>query len=107
MDVFVLGSLREGISNTILEAMASGLPVVACDAGGNHELVADGVNGSLVPPGDSEALAEALRRYVTDPSLRLEHGAASRSRAESEFSLDVMIERYRNLYNWAVEKALN
>ncbi|MEO1201367.1 MAG: TIGR03088 family PEP-CTERM/XrtA system glycosyltransferase [Pseudomonadota bacterium] len=106
MDVFVLGSLKEGISNTILEAMASGLPVVACETGGNHELVADGVNGCLVPPGDSEALASAIGRYVDDASLRREHGNASRDRAENEFSIDAMIERYRNLYNWAIARAL-
>ena len=107
MDVFVLGSLREGISNTILEAMASGLAVIACDTGGNHELVAHGVNGYLVPPGDSEALAAAIERYVDDAALRREHGAASRNRAQDEFSIDVMIERYRTLYNWALGRALN
>lgn len=107
MDVFVLGSLREGISNTILEAMASGLPVVACDTGGNHELVADGVTGFLVPPGDHEALADAICRYASDPELRKQHGERARLRAVHEFSLDVMIERYRSLYDGTIAKTAN
>ncbi len=105
MDIFVLGSLREGISNTVLEAMASGLPVVACDTGGNPELISDSVNGFLVPPGDSAALADAIRRYIVSPELRQRHGSESRRRAEREFSLDFMIERYRRLYDSAIEKA--
>jgi sugar transferase (PEP-CTERM/EpsH1 system associated) len=105
MDVFVLGSLREGISNTILEAMATGLPIVASDTGGNRELVADGVNGFLVEPGDPAGLADAIRRYLGDPGLRERHGAESRRRACSEFSLDAMIGRYRSLYEQAISKA--
>ena len=106
MDVFVLGSLREGISNTILEAMASGLPVVASDTGGNRELIVDGVNGFLVPPGDSGALAEAIDRYAADSSLRRSHGEASRRRAASDFSLTSMIDRYRSLYDSMIAKAI-
>jgi len=104
MDVFVLGSLREGISNTILEAMACGLPIVACNTGGNPELVAEGVNGFLVPPGDAEALSVALGRYIDDPELRQRHGLESRRRAEREFSMAVMIQRYRSLYNDTLAK---
>ena len=96
-DVFVLPSLGEGISNTILEAMACGLPVIATDVGGNPELVtAD--TGILVPSADPAALAGALARYVADPALRRAHGRAARGRIETRFALSVMIERYHSLY---------
>ncbi len=98
LDVFVLGSLREGISNTILEAMACGLPIVATDTGGNGELVDPAKNGALVPPADRAALAEAISIYVLDPSLRSTHGAASRQMAETTFSLTSMIDQYRAVY---------
>lgn len=98
MDVFVLGSSREGISNTILEAMATGLPVIATDTGGNKELVRDQVNGILVPPGDRAALAGAIRQYLQDPSRVVEHGQASRSLAVSHYSIQAMITLYDRLY---------
>jgi sugar transferase (PEP-CTERM/EpsH1 system associated) len=97
-DVFVLGSLREGISNTVLEAMSSGLPVIASATGGNLELIRDRETGMLVPPGDSTALGAALSSYVTDPSLRRAHGRAARQRAEELYSLTGMMSRYRELY---------
>lgn len=97
-DLFVLPSRAEGISNTILEAMASALPVVATDVGGNAELVAAGETGLLVPAADDAAMADAISRYALDPGLRRLHGDAGRQRAMSEFSLDGMVERYRALY---------
>jgi glycosyltransferase involved in cell wall biosynthesis len=103
LDVFVLGSQREGISNTVLEAMATGLPVVATATGGNPELVAAGVTGRLVPPGDSAALAQAIVAYAEDAPLRCEHGRASRARAESEYSLRRMLKDYGLLYGSAVQ----
>ena len=102
LDVFVLGSLREGISNTILEAMASGLPVVATATGGNVELVDPARNGGLVPPGDAGALAAAISTYVNDPERRSNHSHASRTMAESTFSLTTMIGNYRALYREAL-----
>ncbi len=105
LDVFVLGSQREGISNTVLEAMATGLPVIATATGGNLELIAAGVNGRLVPPGDSEALAQAIVAYAEDAQLRSEHGRASRVRAESEYSLARMLKDYRLLYGSAAQEA--
>jgi sugar transferase (PEP-CTERM/EpsH1 system associated) len=98
MDVFVLPSLAEGISNTILEAMASGLPVVATRVGGNAELVVDGLTGTLVRPADPLALAQAIRAYVEDPGLRLKAGREARARVQAQFSMDAMVERYLQLY---------
>ncbi|MGQ0428415.1 MAG: TIGR03088 family PEP-CTERM/XrtA system glycosyltransferase [Gammaproteobacteria bacterium] len=103
LDVFALGSQREGISNTVLEAMATGLPVVATATGGNLELIAAGVNGRLVPPGDPNALAQAITTYAEDTQLRREHGRASRLRAESEYSLARMLKDYWLLYRSAVQ----
>ena len=96
MDIFVLPSVNEGISNTILEAMATGLPVVAGRVGGNPELVIDGVTGALTEPGGFGA---AVERYLEDPGLRVRHGAAGRARAVEQFSLDAMIRGYVELYD--------
>lgn len=99
LDIFALPSLNEGISNTVLEAMASGLPVVATDVGGNGELVEPGVTGILVPPSDPDALADALRHYLRRPRLMKQHGAAGRERVEREFALDGMVGRYLDVYD--------
>ncbi len=98
MDVFVLPSIAEGISNTILEAMATGLPVVATRVGGNAELVVHGTTGRLVPAENPEALAEGIAEYVSDPIRRLDHGALARARAVDVFGLDVMRDTYASLY---------
>ncbi len=74
LDVFVLPSKNEGISNTILEALASGLPVIATAVGGNVELVEEGVNGMLVQPGDVAGMAQALLGYLDAPARIAEHG---------------------------------
>lgn len=99
MDVFVLPSVNEGISNTIIEAMASGVPVVATQVGGNPELVVDGVTGTLVPAQDPEAMAQALRAYVVSAELRATQGKAGRSRVSTTFSLDSMIAGYLAIYD--------
>lgn len=103
LDLFVLPSRAEGISNTILEAMACGLPVVATAVGGNPELVVPGDTGALVPAADDRALADAIASYAVDPALRRRHGEAGRRRVEAEFSLDGMVERYRALYQAQLE----
>ncbi|NNF17397.1 MAG: glycosyltransferase, partial [Gammaproteobacteria bacterium] len=97
-DVFVLPSFNEGISNTILEAMASGLPVIAADVGGNSELVEHEVNGLLYPGGDEMALAAMILRYADDEPLRHRHGQAARQRVEKDFTLEKMVASYANLY---------
>jgi sugar transferase (PEP-CTERM/EpsH1 system associated) len=104
-NVFALGSRREGISNTVLEAMASGLPVIASATGGNLELVVSGTTGMLVPPENSAALADALILYANDAALRTEHGRSARARAEREYSLDGMVAAYRGLYRTACDIA--
>ena len=102
-DLFVLSSVGEGMSNTILEAMASGLPVAATRVGGNPELVEEGVTGTLVPPGDPEKLAAAIRSYRDDPSRARAHGEAGREKAVSSFSLSRMVREYEALYEEALE----
>lgn len=98
-DLFVLPSLAEGISNTLLEAMSCALPVVATAVGGNPELVADGATGSLVPAADSHGLSKLLERYVREPALRQEQGLAGRKRVEDQFSINAMVERYLAVYD--------
>jgi sugar transferase (PEP-CTERM/EpsH1 system associated) len=97
-DVFALPSLNEGISNTILEAMACGVPVIATNVGGNPELVLDGVTGSLIPVGDPATLSARLSQYATDPALLQAHGAAARHRVEQQFSIPTMLANYAELY---------
>jgi len=98
LDCFVLPSRAEGISNTILEAMACGLPVVATDVGGNGELVVQGRTGELVPAQDHEALAQAILRRFDDRATTRAMGEAGRARAESQFGLNVMVQSYCGLY---------
>jgi sugar transferase (PEP-CTERM/EpsH1 system associated) len=97
-DVFALPSQAEGISNTLLEAMACGCAPVATAVGGNPELVQDDGNGLLVPPSDSEALARALARLVAEPALQQRLAQASLTRARDEFSLQGMVAAYGALY---------
>ena len=98
LNIYVISSIAEGISNTVLEAMATGLPIVATQAGGNSELVEQGLNGMLVPVGDANALAHALAMYLGDSALRTQHGLASRRRAIENFSLQGMGAQYKDLY---------
>lgn len=96
--VLVLSSRHEGLPNVVLEAMASGLPVVATAVGGLPELVADGVTGRLVPPGQPQALAEALGAVLDDPAGSAAMGAAARQRAVADFSLDTMARRHEEAF---------
>jgi len=98
LDCFVLPSLAEGVSNTILEAMACGLPVIATRVGANGELVEDGLTGHLVPAADSEGLAHAIVAYFADPATARRHGRAGRQLVLQRFSLERMVDRYHRLY---------
>ncbi len=98
-DCFVLPSLAEGISNTILEAMACGLPVVATDVGGNRELVRPGRTGELVPATDAAAMARHIVGYAVDRQRARQAGRVGRAAVEERFSLDAMVSRYQGLYD--------
>jgi glycosyltransferase involved in cell wall biosynthesis len=98
MDVFVLPSLAEGICNALLEAMASGLPVVATAVGGNPEVVVDGESGLLFPVGDSRALATHLSEIRTQRGLGLQLGQRAVQCVREKFSVDSMVQKYAELY---------
>ena len=97
-DVFVLPSLSEGMSNTLLEAMAAGVPPVASVVGGNGEIVRDGVDGKLFPSDDESALGACLVALCRDDALRARFAAAARERVHATFDIRHMIERYEQLY---------
>jgi len=97
-DMFVLSSITEGMSLSMLEAMAAGLPVVATNVGGNSQVVREGETGLLVAPRDPAALAAAICRLSTDAGLRSRMGAAGRERVEQHFSLRTTTRRYLAVY---------
>ncbi len=96
--IFVLSSLGEGLSLTLLEAMASGLPIVATRVGGNPEVVVDGVTGLLVPPSSPSHLAAAVMQMIRHPLQTLEMGRQGRCRVEREFDMGQVARRYESLY---------
>jgi len=98
IDVFVLPSISEGMSNTLLEAMSTGLPVVATRVGGNSELVEEGHSGFLFTARDVAKLATLLEGLANDPEGRDKMGASARQRVLERFRLDQMITGYRSLY---------
>lgn len=98
LDVFCLPSRREGISLSLLEAMACGLPVVATAVGGTPGVVAEGRSGLLVPAGRPDLLARALLQVLADPSRARAMGAEGRRLACERYSLEVTVERYASLY---------
>ena len=99
MDLFCLPSKAEGLANSILEAMATGLPVVATDVGGNKEQVLDGETGTLVASEDQTGLCNALKTYFDRPQMGQAHGQAGRQRALENFSLEAMVATYQQLYS--------
>jgi glycosyltransferase involved in cell wall biosynthesis len=96
--LFILPSKTEGISLTLLEAMAKGLPCVATAVGGNPEVVEDGVTGILVPTGEPAALAAAVLRLLRAPELARQMGLSGRGRVESSFNVRRMVDDYETLY---------
>jgi glycosyltransferase involved in cell wall biosynthesis len=104
LDVLVLPSSSEGMSNAILEAMACALPVVATAVGGNLHLVQHETTGVLVPPHDPISLATALQTLAASPLVRRRMGLAARTRIEREFSLDSMVQGFDQLYRRLLER---
>jgi glycosyltransferase involved in cell wall biosynthesis len=98
-----LPSKAEGISNTILEAMATGLPVIATRVGGNPELVINDVTGRLVEKENALEMANAISDYVTDKQKRLTHGENGFKRIHQEFSLNVMVGHYLSVYDYLAD----
>jgi len=98
MDVFCLSSDTEGLSISLLEACACGLPSVVTDVGGNREVVVDEETGILVPKGDEQALSIALERLVDNTTLRKQMGVKARERVEDHYSLSTMIKEYAQIY---------
>ena len=99
LDCFVLPSLAEGISNTILEAMSCGLPILATDVGGNGELVSPGHTGLLTPAGDARAMAAAMIELADATQRGRDWGAEGRRMVEQQFSLSAMVQAYQGLYD--------
>jgi glycosyltransferase involved in cell wall biosynthesis len=98
-DVFCLPSYREGVPRSAIEAMSTGLPVVASDIRGCREVVADGVTGLLIPDRAHAAIARAVARLLADPGLREAMGAAGRARAVERFDEELVIERTLDVYD--------
>lgn len=98
VDVAVMPSLNEALSNVLLESMAAGAPLVATRVGGTPEALSDGECGLLVPPGDAAALATGVARLLNDPTLAARLGHAARQRIANEFSVDRMVRATEQLY---------
>jgi L-malate glycosyltransferase len=104
IDIFVLPSISEALSNALMEAMACGCCAVASEAGGNPELVRDRENGLLFPPGDSAALAACLDLLLGDPALRARLAAAGAERMRKEFGIESAAARMEEIYNAVLER---
>jgi glycosyltransferase involved in cell wall biosynthesis len=99
LDVAVLCSHSEGMSNAVLEYMAAGKPIVATAVGANVQLIEDGVHGLLVPPGDQARLAAAVSRLLDDPPLAARLGANARRRVQERYSREAMVRRFEAFYH--------
>jgi glycosyltransferase involved in cell wall biosynthesis len=103
-DIGVLCSHQEGFSNTVLEGMAAGLPMIVTDVGGNKEAVIDGVTGLVVLPGNPEGLGNAISKLAGDPGLRKQMGSAGRERAQQVFPISRCAVSYARLYRGLLER---
>lgn len=103
-DILLHSSVSEGIANVAIEAMACGVPVIAADSGGMAEAVRDGVEGRVVAPRDSDAMASALEDLISDPAKRSSMGAAARARAVAEFDSAAQAGAFVDLYRWVLER---
>jgi len=106
VNISVLPSLSEGLSNSLLEAMAAGLPVVATNVGGNPEIVQDGKTGYLVPARDSHALGDEIIRVLESPDLAKRFGEAGYKRVAAHFSLTSTVRRTEDLYTALLEQRM-
>ena len=106
MSVFVLPSLAEGISNTILEAMACSLPVIATDVGGNSELVINAQTGWIVPRSNPGAIKDKCLLYITSPELLKKHSQQARKTIEQYFSIDTMVNNYNRVYTTLIKQKM-
>jgi glycosyltransferase involved in cell wall biosynthesis len=105
ISVSVLPTLSEGLSNSLLEAMAASVPVVATRVGGNPEVVQAGITGLLVPPRDAEALGRAIGQFLEQPSLARKFGVAGRERVSKRFALEQMTQATGHLYEGLIERS--
>jgi sugar transferase (PEP-CTERM/EpsH1 system associated) len=107
-DIFVQPSLHEGLPNTVLEAMAAGIPVVATRVGGTPELVVNGKTGMLVPKSDPDSLADVITLLLESPEARESMGRAGRQRVQQHFSVEKMVQKTEQLYEeLLMEKGLD
>jgi glycosyltransferase involved in cell wall biosynthesis len=105
-DAYVMSSAWEGTPMVLLEAGATGLPIVATAVGGNGEVIVDGQTGFLVPPGDSEALMQAMLRLMDlSPEERVRMGLAGRAHVEANYSLERVVDQWEKLYQELLQKA--
>ncbi len=103
-DVFALPSVAEGMSNSLLEAMATALPCVVSGIGGNTDLIEDGQTGRLIFDGTAARWAQTLSELINDPASAQRLGAAARRRVDTEFALGVVVDRYLELYRRLLER---
>jgi glycosyltransferase involved in cell wall biosynthesis len=99
IDIFLLSSLSEGTSMTLLEAMSFSKPCVATDVGGNPEIVLDGETGFVTPDRDTKRFSDGIIKLLENPVLMGDFGAAARQRFEQRFSLEKMVDAYQELYS--------
>lgn len=102
-DIFVLSSDWEGLPNAVMEAMASGLPCVVTDVGGNSELVVDGETGYVIPPNDPEAMAQKISYLLENDRLAIKMGVEGKKRMQEDFNMEKMIKTTEEIY----EKMIN